>query len=194
MPRPTPEDVLKGIEDSELDDEVERVLAMTPEQRQKDLEAAGFDMAELNAKADAAYEAMQRAPVEAKRKELEGQARAKSLRPKARQRPVVLWVAAVATAVVAGGVVYAMIARPPEGPQVPPPTPTATTPPMPSVDLVVAADLRRRAFAACSAKQWEACLARFDEAKQGDPGGDAAPEVQLARQKATRAIEEGKKP
>jgi hypothetical protein len=194
MPRPTAEEVLKGIEDSEHDDEVDRVLAMTPEQREKELEAAGFDMVELNARADAAYAKMQRAPVEAKVKALETEARSKSLRPKTRQRPVVLWIAAAATAAVAGGVVYAMLAQPGPEPRVVPPAPPPTVLPSPAVDLVAAADLRRQAFAACATQKWSECLARFDDAKRGDPAGDASPEVQLAREKAMRGIEQGTKP
>ena len=192
MPKPTPEEVLQGIEDSEVDEEVDRVLAMTPEQRQKELEAAGFDMAELHAKADAVYAKMQRAPVEAKRMELEAEARGRSLRPKARSRPVVLWVAAAATVAVGGALVYAMLARPSREPEIRPlpAASTATAPPVPSEDLVDNVYLRRQAFAACAAKRWTECLARLDEAKQVDPAGDALPEVQLERQKAERAIEE----
>jgi hypothetical protein len=63
MPKRNPEDVLKDIEDSEVDDkidqEIDRVLAMTPEERRKELEAAGFDINEVHAQADQLYELIQ---------------------------------------------------------------------------------------------------------------------------------------
>jgi hypothetical protein len=59
MPKRNPEDVLKDIEDSEVDDEIDRVLAMTPEERRKELEAAGFDINEIHAQADQLYELIQ---------------------------------------------------------------------------------------------------------------------------------------
>jgi hypothetical protein len=48
--------------------------------------------------------------------------------------------------------------------------------------------MRRRASAACEAKQWAECIARFDDAKLVDPDGDSASDVQAARQQATRVL------
>jgi len=62
MPKRNPEDVLKDIEDADLDEEMDRVLAMTPQQRRAELEAAGIDPAEVHAKADALYEKMRAKP------------------------------------------------------------------------------------------------------------------------------------
>jgi|SRR5579859_1955960 len=68
MSKRKPEDVLKDIEGSDLDDAVEQVAAMTAEQRRDALKAAGVDVAEVHAKADALYERLQRAePARAKR-------------------------------------------------------------------------------------------------------------------------------
>ena len=111
MPKPTPRDVLKGIEQSDFDDEMDRVLAMTPEQRRQELAAAGYDPAEVHAQADAVHAKMVRAALDDRAKRLETDARVRSMRPKAKPRPLVLWVAAGATAAVAGGVVYAMVAQ-----------------------------------------------------------------------------------
>jgi hypothetical protein len=186
MPKPTPEEVLRSIEEPGLDEEMDRVLAMTPEQRKKELEEAGFDLAALHAEADAVYAKMQRASVETRAKELEREGRAKSVRPEARRRPLVLWLAA--------GVIYTALGPSSPAPTVPPVPPTATTPPASPVDLVAAERLRAEAFAACDAMRWAECLAHFDDAKRSDPAGDTSPEVQIARQKALRAIRDGEKP
>ncbi|HEY8088175.1 MAG TPA: hypothetical protein VIF09_10030 [Polyangiaceae bacterium] len=189
--KPTAKEILKGIEDSELDDEMERVLAATPEERKKDLEAAGFDVEELHAKADAVHEQMKRTMVEERAKELETKARVRSLRPPARQRPIVLWIAAAAAAAVAGGALYAALNRPPVPAPVPaPPVPSSVPPRAPEAhELVAAADLRRQAFAACDAQRWVECLTRFDEARRIDAAGDAVPEVQAARRRAASELD-----
>jgi hypothetical protein len=191
MPKPTPEEVLRAIEDSELDEESDRIAKMTPEEIRRDLQDAGFDLAEVHAKADALHERMQRGSIEARVKELETEGRKRSLRPGKRRRPIVLWVAAAATvAVGGGGVIYAVVRGTPQAPSTPPEVPTTTAPP---VDLVAAAELRRKGYAACDAQLWRECLARLDEAKRVDPAGDTAPDVLVARQKAALGIENGTK-
>jgi hypothetical protein len=57
MPKLTPEELLRSIadfpDDVLLDEDSIAVLAMTPEQIQEELEAAGYTRAELDADADA---------------------------------------------------------------------------------------------------------------------------------------------
>jgi len=49
----TPQEILKAIEEPpSFDEELDRVMAMTPEQRRAELEGAGFDMNELHDEAD----------------------------------------------------------------------------------------------------------------------------------------------
>jgi hypothetical protein len=100
MSKRSPEDILKDIEDAEVDDPVDRVLAMSPEERQRELEAAGFTATELDAKADALYERMQQAGVDEGKRRLEAEARARSLRPPARGGRRVLLLAAAAFAAI----------------------------------------------------------------------------------------------
>ena len=52
------EDILAVIESSDIDDAAERALAMTPEERRKELEAAGYTEEELAAKAAFWHERM----------------------------------------------------------------------------------------------------------------------------------------
>jgi len=62
MPRRTPEETLAAIEEQAADDEMEEVLAMTPEERRAELRAAGFDLAAGDAQADALRAAALGAP------------------------------------------------------------------------------------------------------------------------------------
>jgi hypothetical protein len=177
MPKPTPDEVLKAIEEPDPEEEMERVLAMTPEQRREELEAAGVDMNELHAKADAWHERFVQAAAEAEKKAAQGAtaepARTRSLPPKPQRRSFVSLAAAASVVAVAGGVVYTVALRPPE--------------PVASPDQRTAADLRKRAFDACSREQWKECLAGLDEAKRLDPAGDEAAAVQAARRRAGQA-------
>jgi hypothetical protein len=175
MPKPTPEEVLKAIEEPDPDEEMERVMAMTPEQRRADLEAAGVDMKELHAKADAMHERLVQAAAEAKAGGTAEEPRLRSLPPKPPRRSIVNLAAAASLVAVAGGAIYAVATRPP-GPDVASPS------------RETAADLRKRAFDACSREQWTECLAGLDEAKGLDPSGDDAPAVQAARRRAGQAV------
>ena len=196
----TPEEILRSIEepttlDEELDAELESVLAMSPEQRRAELEAAGFDMKELHAKADAFAEKLgeQVAAPEKKTEEPtpRPKARPRPPEPEPRRLPPVVWfAAATVAAAAAGGLVYAMT-HPSTPPPVPsPPAPSsAPAPVIPSQRLIAASDMRRRALAECEASRWAECIARFDEARMMDPAGDQAPEVQAAREKASHELE-----
>ena len=55
-----PEEILRDIEESDVEDAADRALAMTREERRKELEVAGVDLSKLHAKADAWHARMQR--------------------------------------------------------------------------------------------------------------------------------------
>jgi hypothetical protein len=76
------------------------------------------------------------------------------------------------------------VATRPEEARVPTPPPS-TRPAAPSTELAAAADLRRRAAAACDEGRLDACRSLLDQAAVKDPAGDATPEVQRLRDKAT---------
>ena len=185
----TPEEILRSIEEPTLDEEIESVLAMTPEQRRAELEAAGFDMKELHAKADEWTEKLE------EKEKAPPRAKAPKGRPPmpetTRRLPPVFWfAAATVAAAAAGGLVYALA-----HPGAPPPAPSpsapssAPAPELPSQRLIAASDLRRHAFAECEASHWPECIARFDDARMLDPAGDQAPEVQAARANARDELE-----
>lgn len=49
-------------------------------------------------------------------------------------------------------------------------------------------EIRRGALVKCDAQQWDACVSGLDDAKKLDPAGDGRPEVQKAREAATKAL------
>lgn len=51
-----------------------------------------------------------------------------------------------------------------------------------------AAALRREALEACAEERWQPCLDQLDEARRLDPAGEAATEVQRARERANRGL------
>ncbi len=191
MPKRSAREILDDIESSDVDDEIDRVLAMTPEERRKELVAAGFTEKELDAKADALRERMQQAAAQRGKDKVVERAREASRRPDAapRRGRVWMWVAA-AVAAVAGGLIYATLH---EGtPPAPGPSPpTNTSGPAPSVapDLIAAADLRRRARLAYSQGHADDCLVLLDEARAKDPAGDTQPDVVDLRQQAARQLQ-----
>jgi hypothetical protein len=154
-------DLWNRLVDEASEDEIDRAASVSVEQAERELAAAGFDVAAERAKASAFLDALERGELGAATPD------ASATRRKA-QRPVVLWLVAAATAVAAAGVTYAALQ----------PTPTPTSP------APDAADLRRRATAACDAQRWSECLADLDQARDADPAGDDTPAVKSLRAKA----------
>jgi hypothetical protein len=153
----TPEDILSSIEDPPIDEEIERVLAMTPEERRAELAAAGIDIKELHAQADAL--------------------RAKPLRPRApRWRTAALLAAAAVAVAGIGGAIHALVGG------------TIRQPPAAGFHDAAAATVREQGLAACGDHRWQECLDDLDRARDLDPAGDAAPQVQQARALARQAM------
>ncbi len=188
MPKPTPEEILKAIEESEVDDEIERVLAMSDEERRKELEGAGYDMAELHARADAMHAKIVGASAAAKVVDLA------AAREKRRPRPVWLALVAAAAAVVVVGGGATLVATRTPSPAPPSPTPSIpSAPPVPPAELLAqerqrkAQDLRARAGAEYADGKWADCAQDLSDAAELDPAGDSARAVQRLRKKALRA-------
>jgi hypothetical protein len=133
----TPEEVLAAIEkwgEEDDDADIERVLAMTPEQRAAELKAAGLDLKELDAQADAIRERLARASGGEPREPPRPAAPVRELRPPAPPRSVLLLAAAVAAAVslavsVPTALIVARSAAPAAPPQRPGAEPSPAVPP-----------------------------------------------------------------
>jgi hypothetical protein len=173
MSKRSPEDVLEDIEDSAIDDELDRVLSMSPEERRRELEEAGYDMVELHAKADALYEKIQHASDPA---EVPVPAPVPAPTPIAAARPRrTHWIAGLALAA-ALAALYAMSA----------------------VSLVgkgrtskSAPELRHDAAEACGRAQWRECLTDLDNADRLDPAGTTDPRAKALRDKAETGLRAG---
>ncbi len=164
MSKRSPEDILSDIEDSEADDEIERVLAMTPEERRRELGAGGFDMASLHARADALYAQVHRA-------EQDAPLRVNVVPLPAPRRRTARTVWAISLIAAAIGVAFVIM----------------------SMDAVVGkapdpSRLRSAAYAACDAYRWSECEEKLDQARAVDPGGESDPRVVAAR----KALREAK--
>ena len=146
---------------------------MTPEQRRAELEAAGFDMKEVHAKADAFAEELKKTAPETPEATTEQTPAPRAATPRAtakpRRRPMAAIVAAGVTVAAAGGAVVAYVG----GGGVGSPAPDAQ-------------EVRREGLDACRDRSWQRCLEKLDRARELDPDGDRAPDVQKARRAARR--------
>jgi hypothetical protein len=207
MAKRSPKQVLDALdawdEDNAIDAEMERVLAMTPEQVENDLRTAGIDVEAERTKAREWREKAARGeipaiiarraqpeaaatPAAADRVEQPPSEPASGLPAKPAGNVVKMrmsartrWAALLAAATLAL-LVGALL--------------------MPAADMAgggrhsfrqgEAAELRRNAVDACNAQRWDACLRNFDLARDRDPDGDKDPLVQEYRQRAERALKE----
>jgi len=172
MPKRSPEEVIQSIvdsspvEDDSIDDDIQSVLSMTPEERRRELEAAGVDMRELRAKA-AAWRGAPAPPAEAPPKR--APARVIQLRPWLRSA---LPLAAAAAVV---GLVAVRWLQPVQEYPVGRGRPSA-------------AELRGKAVEDCNAQRWRKCLDELDGADRDDPQGGLAPTYQSLRARADAAL------
>jgi len=185
MEKRSPEEILQAIEDAPLDDEMDRVLAMTPEERRRELAAAGVDLGEVQAAADAAYEKMQAAEAEPRSAawpEVEAPV-VPIARARRWQRAV--WLAAAATVVLIFGAIGATV-----GPAIvawwnrskPEPIQPDNERPRPPSPRELAEKARDEADQACASSLWGLCRDKLDEASKLDPAGDSEERVKRMRE------------
>ncbi len=192
MPKRTPEEILESIEEATIDDEIERVLAMSPEEKQRELEAAGYDMAELDAQADALYARMQGgAAKQAPAADHDGEEAPRSASawvtgappPPVKRAAVGRWttlLAAALTLAVVGGLFYAKDVIDRRDARRNEATPDA------GGTMTSARQIRAHALDACNRGSWQECLDGLGAARAMDPAGDADPQVQAAWEAARR--------
>jgi|HubBroStandDraft_4_1064222.scaffolds.fasta_scaffold526264_2 hypothetical protein len=158
MTKLTDSELWDALEEDALDDEMEAVLAKTPEERRRDLREAGFDLDKVHAQADALVAEPTRP------------AKVVALRPWRRRLAIALPTAVA----LAAGIALVMNLSGPEvvghGRDDPP--------------AVRAEALRREARDACGARNWPICLDRLNQARALDARGDEAPEIQALRRSA----------
>ncbi len=174
--KPTPEELFDALEEEEMADEAERILALSDDALDDELAAEGFDPKALRARGAAwAAECMEAERSGAAPAKLASVTKLPSPSlPRTRAR-VLPWLAAAAIAAaigaiieVKGGAIVAMFGprHEPIGPDIPD---ASFLPPEPSPNEL-AAKLRHDAFQACAEDFWALCEERtLDEAKKNRP-------------------------
>jgi hypothetical protein len=210
MPKTTPEELLRAIENAPTSTEedadangapdpfdaaVAEVLAMTPEERRRELETAGVDVEKMHAETAAL---LGRAPAAAAPPPpVRDDQRKPPIPLPSRRRPGPLLLLAAALAIaVAAAAAYRTYFGPRVSPS--PPEPPASAPahtahppssPSPSSDPALdIASLRREGVDACRVQRWQQCKERLDLADRYDPAGSRDPMVALARSQAALAL------
>jgi hypothetical protein len=187
--------------------EIDAVVSASDEDIERELAAAGFDVAAEKAAAEAflaSLESPAAAPTDAPkpaRQVVPGGAPAKTAAaappptPRKRPRPIVVF-ATIGIAAAGAAGIYAAT-RPSEPPITPAPVPSfppPAPPPEDSARLVAAATLRRDAKTALGGGHPQECLQMLDEARERDPAGDADPDVQTLRKAAREMLNRSNKP
>jgi hypothetical protein len=158
----TLEETLEAIKEEHEDfEDVKAVLAMSSVELDRKLEEQGFDLATLDARAEAR----------------EAEIRREQEQPthKPWSKKIIALLAAFCT-FVSVAVTHAIDVLWLAGPAVP--TIAFTAPP----------ELRREAFEACGKMQWQSCVDKLDEAARTDPEGDKSPDVQRTRAFAKKQL------
>jgi hypothetical protein len=210
------EELWDKLVDEAGEDLIEEAAAVSVEQAERELAAAGFDVAEERARAEAflaslesagAAEAEPRlpaAPLSGERAEPLAASKPGAAPRRDGVRTMHLarragWIAAAAVA--AGAAIYVKTrpetvsgGRPDSNPTASPDVrrPDRREGADANTDVTApdafAADLRRRAIAAYNTGHARECLALLDEAAKKDPAGDATPEVATLRRQAEGAL------
>jgi hypothetical protein len=172
----SPAEVWRALENASTDAEVGRIDALSDDELDAELRAAGIDPADA---AKIGADVLGPAPasgdggVASRVPARTGVAEAKPAvddAPRGRRRAY--WIAGFAAAAVVIGV---LVTRPSGGPEV------GTGHPDTEAALKEAADLRDRAFGACDEGYWAACEDALNAARSLDPAGETAPRVVAAR-------------
>jgi len=177
-------EVWNKLVDEAGEDEIERAASVSVDQATRKLEAAGFDLRDEDASADAFLTDLASGALEerAAAKPAEAPKPAEVPAPAPERRwPPMAWLAAAASFALGVGTTYALL---PAAPGVGTPSPYVPT----AADLTKAVSLRGDAFTACDAQKWAACLADLDQARALDPSGDDEPRIKDARAKAIQRI------
>jgi hypothetical protein len=173
----------RALQGQAAEDEMDRILALSATELDRELEAAGLDPKAERERGEQLAEEARRGLVQLRARELESEARARALaRPSSivRRFPRRTMIAFAAAAAAAGlfAATRWILAPAPMARNVPEPEPTtsAPVPAGPSAD-----ELRGRAVEACNQFLWQRCLDFLDEAARVDPASDERPEVKKLR-------------
>jgi hypothetical protein len=199
MAKRTPQQVLDAIDawkgdeidaeidaqtDAELEAEMDRVLAMTPGQREAELRAGGVDVEAEKAKAREAYEKAQRAEEPAPPAHAKGTAEPVATNGNGKGAPagVVVPISRARSRVVRWGAGFAIAAAIGGGYAATTVSGVMTSP------TQYAEERRHDAEKACGRSDWAACLKALDDADRADPDGANDPHERELRRAAQAGL------
>jgi hypothetical protein len=193
----TPDEIWSALEkEARSGDDAE----MSVEDAIKELAAAGVDVAKEQAEARGIRTGLERnIAARAGASRARGKAQGRTPRPSS-TRTRIVWLAAAAVLIASAAAAYMHFMHGqdphPDAPMQAPSAPVTAPPPPangkpPSTELI-AADLRRQAFAACDAERWGECMSLLKRARDADPAGDADARVEAARQTAAAHLSSDK--
>jgi len=175
----SPAEAWDALEKMADDEEVERVLALSDEELDKELADAGFDPEKVRAQGQALGERLARESAPAIAPALATGAAVVPIRPRrsTTMRVFTLMAATLSVLVVLVGVlprVHDWLHPPVDVGAGQKPTPAQA--------------MREKAFLACDAQRYAECLRLLDDARATDPGGDRMPQVEEYRQRAESGL------
>jgi hypothetical protein len=157
----TLEETIEAIKEEHEDfEDVKAVLAMSSAELDQKLEEQGFDLATLDARA------------EAREAEIRREQDAPARKPWSKR--IIALFAAFCTFVAAAATHAIDVLW--------------LAPAVPTIAFTAPPELRREAFEACGKMQWKSCVDKLDEAARADPEGDKEPEVQRTRAFAKKQL------
>jgi hypothetical protein len=167
------------VEGAMLEDEIERLAALTPEQRREELKKAGVEPGAGRAIAERAIAEVD-ATEKAAGKPAKGEVVSLDAARARKRGPLWALMAVAASVLLVAGMGYEL--RPDiEAYFQPAPTATGPSPRTPSPAEMRAASIRAQAYAMCDTHQWDACELDLDKAAEIDRPGDTDPKVVRAR-------------
>jgi hypothetical protein len=169
----TRDEAWDALEKMDVDDEVDRVLALNREELDRELAAGGLDPQRVRERGRALAERLEKEPAGVATGN--GKTNGGAVRAKKVSRMRAPW-AVIATAA-AGGLSFLVQNGEPLVAKAPP-----------HEDLAAAESLRKKATNECGASQWAACVAHLNEARTLDPAGDEDARVREMRRVAESAL------
>ena len=215
-PKRTPEDLMRALREYEKDADVEAVLAMSPDEVDRELRASGLDPEAVNAMGRATAEAalakvLERMgppvpPAPTSAPGAHGPHEPAIARDAATAGPPVPGAATSLALAILGVVALVIIALivvfigpgrqapRPHDTVVPSTDASARPTEETSPDRLIAKSLREDATRACAKTEWAACLDALEDARRLDPAGEETPLVKVLRKAARDGLRQDKAP
>ncbi len=172
--------ILAPVEAADIDEEIERVCALTPEQRREELRKLGFELHEAPTEADGPY-------VRLLASELQKSAAGARTRPTARPRHRSMRVMTACAALLGVGAVAIVIGRPTLLRERKEPINLVAVETSAPASMGSVEELRQHALKPCDDRRWGECIELLVDLLARDPASRSDPRVQSARKAAVES-------